>query len=118
MAIFTSIFTDDEGIALELEFRDYEEVDGVFTDLQALDISGATEITFTFVKPDGITVSKTLGAAEVSFTTDGTDGKARYVTEANFLDVAGKWKYNGFVEFALSKHSSLIVTFDVAADLN
>ena len=117
MAIFTSIFIDDEGIALELEFRDYEEVDGVFTDLQALDVSSATEITFNFKKPGGTTVTKTKGDAEISFSTDGTDGKARYVVTSGFLDVAGKWMYNGFVEFATSKHSSLIVDFDVATDL-
>ena len=117
MSIFTSIFINDEGTALELEFRDYEVVDGVFTDKQALDVSSASEITFNFKKPDGTTVTKTKTAAQVVFTNSGTDGKARYVTTSGFLDTKGKWMYNGFVELPTGKHSSLIVDFDVAQDL-
>lgn len=109
-----AIFKGDQNVILELEFRDYEEVDGVPTDKAALNISQASEITFLFKKPNGTVVTKTKTGGAVAFSSDGTDGKAKYSVEAGFLDVSGEWERQGIVEFAGGyKHKSTIVTFTV-----
>jgi hypothetical protein len=107
------IYIGDVGKVLELEFRDYTDVDGEYTDNGSLDISSATEITFTFLKPDGTTVAKTQGAVKITLSGDGKDGKARYTSEAAFLDVAGTWRYQGKVEFGAVVHFSEPVEFPV-----
>ena len=112
------IFVGDELVMLELEFRDYEYVDGVPTDVGPLDISGATEITFKADRPDGTPAAeKTLGAAEVVLSTDGTDGKAYYLTDATFLNQAGSWQRQGKVDLGGGIHHSKIVSFPVGDPL-
>lgn len=70
------------------------EVD-VEEDGEAVDLSPVLTKTLYFRKPNGDTVSKAA-----SFVTDGTDGKLQYVTEdADFLDQAGIWKVQAFLEF-------------------
>ena len=113
-----SVYMNDENVKLELEFRDYELVNGVMTDVGPLDISGATEITFKAHKPDGTPATeKTQGAAEVVLSTDGTDGKAYYLTDATFLDQAGYWKRQGKVELGGGVHHSKVVSFPVGEHL-
>lgn len=114
-----AIFVGDEKVRLELEFRDYEDMNGVSTDIGALDISAATEITFLTKKPNGTSgTSKTKGASEVAFTNSGSDGKAYYDTEAGFLDQAGVWQLQGLVVLSSgAKHYSEIVSFKVLEHL-
>lgn len=59
-----------------------------------VDLSTATTKTLYFRKPNGTTVSKTA-----DFVTDGTDGKLKYVTESAFLDMAGMWNIQAYVQF-------------------
>ena len=112
-----SFYVDDKDKILELEFRDYEIVDGVKTDIGPLNISVGqiTDITFLFQREDGTSpTSKTYTGGEVVLSTDGTDGKAYYKTETGFFDVHGEWSREGKVVFADgSEHYSGIVTFDV-----
>ena len=120
MAIKPTIFVDDAGKIFELQFDDYKEVDGELIYVGPLDISTATEITFIFEKPDRTTtVSKTMTVGgDVVFSTDGLDGLARYVSEADFLDVFGTWRLQGFAEFSASaKHYSRISEFVVKEHL-
>jgi len=113
-----NIFVGDEGVMLELEFRDYEIIDNVKTDIGPLDISAAAEITFLTTKPDGTKAAdKTKTAAQVALTTDGTDGKANYLTEAAFLDQPGAWKRQGKVAIGAGTHHSEIVSFVVKSPL-
>lgn len=113
-----AIYVGDKGIVLELEFRDYEEVDGDLVDIGPLDISAATEITFLCQKPDGTAAAdKTKTGGQVAFTSDGTDGKARYATEDAFIDQAGTWKRQALVELSGNKHHSQVVMFKVNASL-
>jgi hypothetical protein len=58
-----------------------------------VDVSGATTKQIKFLKPDGLTV---LTKSAV-FETDGTDGKIKYVTVSDDLDVAGYWARQGYV---------------------
>lgn len=61
-----------------------------------VNVSTVTTKQLIFRKPDlvGTLVTKTA-----SFTTNGSDGKIQYLTEANFLDTPGVWKYQGYVVF-------------------
>jgi hypothetical protein len=59
----------------------------VTEDEAVVDISTATVKTLIFKKPRGTVVSKTA-----TFSTDGTDGKLKYITESGFLDQTGFWK--------------------------
>lgn len=63
-------------------------------DNEIVDVGDATEMVIIFVKPDGSRVEKTA-----SLLTDGSDGYIHYVTEADFLDQSGTWKYEGRVGF-------------------
>lgn len=57
-------------------------------DSSVLDVSLASTITFTIVKPDGSSLSKT-GLLH----TDGTDGIVYYVFATGDLDMIGVWRY-------------------------
>lgn len=113
------IFVGDKGVRLELEFRDYEDVNGTPTDVAALDISAAIDITFLTKKPDGAAgTAKTMSSGLVVLTSGGVDGKAYYETEAGFLDLAGAWQLQGLVELSGgAKHYSEIVSFKVMEHL-
>jgi len=64
-----------------------------------LDISGASLCEIHFLKPDKTAITK----AAMCYT-DGTDGKAVYYTEADFLDQAGVMKVQGHVTFPDGKN--------------
>lgn len=55
----------------------------------------ATTRQLLFQLPDGSVLTKTA-----AFTTDGTDGKMEYATEALFLSQAGVWQWQPYVVFA------------------
>lgn len=110
-----AIYVGDEKVRLELEFRDYEDVNGTPTDVGALDVSAATEITFLTKKPSGAAgTPKTKTGGEVALTSGGVDGKAYYDTEAGFLDQAGSWQLQGLVLLTSgAKHYCEVVSFKV-----
>jgi hypothetical protein len=68
----------DSGVPLVVVAK----VDGVVQD-----ISAATAMVILIKRPRGGTRRET-GA----FTTDGTDGKTQFVTDANTLDTPGRWE--------------------------
>lgn len=76
---------DAIGAAIELTVTEDGEV---------VDLSDVVTKNLIFRKPGGSQVEK-LGA----FVTDGSDGKLRYVTESGFLDRAGLWKIQAYLEF-------------------
>ncbi len=115
----TTLFVGDQNKRLELEFQDYEIVNGELTLIGPLDISGASEITFLFKKPDDTPgTSKTKTGGTVVFTNTGTDGKAYYDTEDGFLDMAGTWQRQGTVVIGGKTHHSAIVNFLVSTPLS
>jgi len=97
------IHEDDIGTIFEAEFLDAGAV---------LDISGATTKELLFRKPDGTKV-----AEAGLFTTDGTDGKLRYTTIADFLDASGRWSVQGRVVLPAGTWSSDITAFHVYPNL-
>lgn len=108
------IYRGDKGTLFELEFRDGEKIDGKELDLAPLDISGAAEIIFYFKKPDGSVVTKKKSLGEITFSTNGADGKAQYVAAAEFLNIVAEWEFQGWVQLADgSEHFTDTVGFTV-----
>lgn len=77
------VHKDDVGTIFELTLKD----SGVVVDL-----SSQTLLQIIFERPDGTTVEQTA-----VFVSDGLDGKIKYVSVANDLDVTGMWKMQGKV---------------------
>lgn len=78
-----------------------------------MDISSATDKKIYFESPSGIVSEK-----NAIFSTNGEDGKIRYVTIVNDLNVAGNWKAQGYVAMSNFQGKSTIVTFKVNPNLN
>lgn len=79
----SGIYVGDIGTALRLT---------VTEDGSALDVSGAGNAYIKLRTPDGRLLTK-----NASFVDDGTDGQIQYVTQANDLDVPGKWRIQGYL---------------------
>lgn len=60
-----------------------------------IDVSSATVKQVIFQRPDGTDL---VGTA--SFGTNGTDGVIQYITQANDLNIAGRWQIQGFVQLS------------------
>ena len=80
-------------------------------DGQVVDISAATVMEITFQRPDGASFTR---AAERS--TDGTDGKMRYVTAAEDLDAFGTWWWQGRVVLTTGQWHTDVHEFEVEAN--
>jgi hypothetical protein len=65
-----------------------------------------------FSKPDGAVVEKTA-----VFSTDGSDGKIRYITVDGDLDAIGKWKIQARVVMPTGSWSSNLSSFKVYGNL-
>jgi len=103
MSCIQEIHVNDIGTVFEI----------TVTDCTApINISTATDITLLFSKPDGSTVEKTA-----TFTTNGVDGKIRYITQANDLDAVGKWKIQARVTLPTGSWSSNLSSFKVYGNL-
>lgn len=81
----------------------------------AVDISGATTMTFVLEKPDGTVTTKTA-----SFLTDGTDGIVKYDTVTDDFDVSGLWHFQAYIDISTGDtvfHTD-IEQFEVKTNLN
>lgn len=95
------IFVGDIGTIFILEI--VEDVDGVDT---AVDVSGATTKQIIFKKPD-----KTIDTQTAAFTTDGTNGKIQYASQASDIDATGQWAIQGKVVLSGGTFFSSIIGF-------
>lgn len=77
-----------------------------------VNVSEATVKTFYFRKPNGMKSNK-----PAEFDSDGIDGKLKYVTLENDIDVVGKWSVQAYVEIGTSKYYSTVTTFIVHENL-
>ena len=57
-----------------------------------VDLSAASELAFAFRQPNMVGAERRIATP----TTDGTDGRMQYTTEAGDLDRDGRWKVQGF----------------------
>jgi hypothetical protein len=97
------IHLGDIGTIFEIELKDC---------LNVLNISAATVKQIIFQKPTGASITK-----DASFSTDGADGKIRYVTVSGDLDVVGTWKIQAKVVLPTGTWSSNIDKFKVYSNL-
>jgi hypothetical protein len=98
------VHLSDIGNIFVLTFKDGDTV---------VDVSSATVTkTITFVAPDG-----TSTVQSATFTTDGTDGKIQYVTQAGDMDQVGQWKLQGIVVITAGTFKSEIKLFCVEANV-
>lgn len=77
-----------------------------------VNISTATVKQILYKKPDGTVLTKTA-----DFSTNGSDGKIKYVTVVGDLDAAGTWSIQGYVEMPAGKWHSDISQFEVFKNL-
>ena len=103
------VHVGDIGTALEVLVREYDFTTETYS---VVDISTATTMQIKLQKPNGTVVTKT-GV----FSTDGTDGKMRYVTISGDLDEAGFWRIQGYVETASWQGYTSLGEFEVHANL-
>jgi len=84
-----------------------------------VNISSATTKTIRFLPPanaDDVAtedVHGTITDKAGSFTTDGTDGKLRWLTTTGFLTPRGTWKVMGLVIIGADTFPSYIIEMDV-----
>ena len=97
------IHVNDVGTTFQLTFKD----DGA-----VVDISSASAVQILLMGPSDAAVTKTA-----ALVTDGTDGKAKYVTVADDLSTAGTWKIQGKVTFSATIYHSDVHTFTVYKNL-
>jgi len=97
------IHLNDIGTIFELTLMD---------DTVVVDVSTAITKEIIFEKPD-----KTTTVQTASFTTDGTDGKIRYVVISGDLDQIGSWRIQGKVTLPTGTWSSDISKFKVYDNL-
>ena len=102
----SKFYVNDVGAVLEVTVTDADTS-------AAIDISTATVKQIRLRNPRKTTVTKAA-----SFTTDGTDGKIRYTTDANVLNVEGLWQFQAYIELpAGRKFSTETKTFNVLGNL-
>lgn len=95
----------DVGAVIELVITDADTS-------AAVDISTATEKQIRLQSPNKASITK-----DAAFTTDGTDGKVRYVSEDNVLVSAGLWRVQAYIELPGRKFSTEIKTFSVIENI-
>ena len=98
-----TIHVGDIGTVIEVTVKDENDV--------IINLSTATVKQFIFDKPDGVNVTKTA-----IFSTDGVDGKLRYVTIADDM-VEGDWNLQVYIENPSGKWHSDVKTFSVRENL-
>lgn len=100
----SEVHVGDIGTEFEATIRDETQ--------DIVDISSASVKQMRFKKPDGTVVTKVA-----TLRTDGSDGKMKYASEVDDLDVAGGWQVQGYVEIGSGKWSSDVHRFRVYANL-
>lgn len=78
----------------------------------AVNISTATTIEIKLKPPEAATKTKTA-----TFSTDGSDGKIRYITISGDIDEEGQWRIQGHVILPTGEWHSAIGKFVVEGNL-
>ena len=100
------VHSADIGTVFEATLRD-------FPSNAVVNLSGASVMQLIFKKPSTAVLTKTA-----VHTTDGTDGKIRYLSVAGDLNELGVWEVQGYVETAAGKWHSDVLRFRVYPNLN
>jgi len=100
------IHKGDIGTVFEVTVKDGDTV----VDVSSASTEGSKKIRFS--KPGGTVVEETA-----TFSSNGTDGKIRYVTIADDLDTAGVWKWQAYVVLSSGTWNSDVKEFTVHPNL-
>ena len=98
-----AIHIDDVGVVFEAT---------LLTNNVPFNIAAAVALELWFRRPDGRILKKTA-----SLTTNGTDGKMRYMSRANDLSYPGTWQWQPCVEFSTTTFHGDIQAFTVERNL-
>jgi hypothetical protein len=79
---------------------------------QPIDLTNAADMTFTFVNS-----KKRRFVVPATLTTDGTDGRLEYSTQAGDLDISGRWKMQAKFRIGAGIWNSEVVIFQVDANI-
>lgn len=94
----------DVGTKLQITIKDQ---DGTVVDL-----SSCTAKQIKFVKGDGSTATEDL-----TFLTDGTDGRVYYTFDSDDINISGVWKYQAIITYATGVWHSNIGRITVKPNL-
>lgn len=103
MACTEEIHVGDIGTVFEVTIKDGSSV---------VDISSATALQIIFKKPDDSSLTKIA-----IFSSDGTDGKMKYTSVANDLNISGSWRLQGRVVMPVGEWRSTTGNFGVYKNL-
>lgn len=98
------VHVGDVGTIIRIELKD-DDVE--------INLSSASVKQIKFKNPSGEVVTQTA-----VFTTDGTDGRIQYVTEADDINESGTWEYQAYIEMGGGKWHSEKLTFLVRENLS
>ena len=85
----------------------------VISNFIPMDVSGAITKKIYFQKPDGTKINHNL-----SFLSDGKDGKMLYITQSGDIDQAGKWQMQANIVTSSSNWWTSIEIFNVQSNIN
>ena len=98
------IYVGDVGTIVELTIKDENQ--------SVVNVSGATLKQVKFKKPNSTSVITQTAA----FSTDGVDGKIRYVTLTGDIDTVGDWLVKAYIELGANvKFYTDYIAFQVAS---
>lgn len=99
------IHQNDVGTVITINIVDCDD--------DAIDISSAGTKQIIFKKPSGSLLTK-----DASFSTDGTDGKIKYVGASGDFDEIGSWKVQAYIVVGSYSWKSSFETFRVYRNLS
>jgi hypothetical protein len=94
----------DKGTKLRATVVDQDSV--------VVNLASSTVKQYIIRKPSGTEVT-----LDLSFVTDGSDGKVEYVTTSSTLDEAGFYKLQGYIEIGSNNWHTDTITFRVHPNL-
>ncbi len=111
MACVDELYVGDTGTSIEFLIKECDDTDPDNPVEVLVDISAATSMQITFLKPDETYLVVT--DPDVAFLTDGTDSILRYLTTSSNLDGSGTWKAQAKITMPNGSWYASVVRFTV-----
>lgn len=111
MACVDQLYIGDTGTSIEFLVKECNDTDPDNPFEEVVNISSATAMRITFLKPDDTTLIKNM--PDVDFITDGSDGLLHYLTIDTDLDQEGNWKAQAKITLPTGSWYSSPINFTV-----